>query len=90
MHCEGDCLLTVYQAKNVIFRNPNTAQGETEPTVRVKDEYVCPRILRQVRILDREQQNANLDIHSGSKDMSIDGVWARRGVTVGSEAEYHL
>ena len=83
------CLLTVYQAKNVIFRNPNTAQGETEPTVRIKDEYVCLRLVRQVRTLDR-QQNANREIHSGSKDMSIDGVWARRGVTVGSEAEYHL
>ncbi|KAH8892831.1 FAD/NAD(P)-binding domain-containing protein [Thozetella sp. PMI_491] len=56
--------LTLGLTKNVIFRNPNPAEGSTEPVIKLKDD--------------------------GSEDMSINGVWARRGVQVSGEAEYHL
>ncbi|KAI0164963.1 FAD/NAD(P)-binding domain-containing protein [Xylariaceae sp. FL1272] len=56
--------LTLGLSKNLVFRNPNTAEGATEPTMVPRDD--------------------------GTRDMNIDGVWARRGVNVKTDAEYHL
>ncbi|KAI0440142.1 FAD/NAD(P)-binding domain-containing protein [Xylaria telfairii] len=56
--------LTLGLSRNLIFRNPDTSKGETEP-------WIVPR-------------------DDGKTDMGIDGVWGRRGVTVQSDAEYHL
>ncbi|KAI0487531.1 hypothetical protein F4859DRAFT_465374 [Xylaria cf. heliscus] len=56
--------LTLGLSKNLIFRNPDTSKGETEPSIVPRDD--------------------------GKADMGIDGIWPRRGVTVQSDAEYHL
>ncbi|KAI3327350.1 FAD/NAD(P)-binding domain-containing protein [Xylariaceae sp. AK1471] len=55
--------LTLGLSKNLIFRNPDTSKGETEP-------WIVPR-------------------DDGKRDMGIDGVWVRRGITVKNDAEYH-
>ncbi|KAI8948379.1 FAD/NAD(P)-binding domain-containing protein [Xylaria longipes] len=56
--------MTLGLSKHLLFRNPDTSKGETEPYTVSKDD--------------------------GKADMGIDGVWPRRGVTVQSDAEYHL
>jgi hypothetical protein len=37
----NDVLIRIWlQKRNILFRNPNVAEGQTEPNVTFRDEYV--------------------------------------------------
>lgn len=55
--------------RNVLFRNPDVANGQTKPTVIEKFEYVAPLVRTLRRVF------ANFD--SGRADMGVEGMWSR-------------